>query len=82
MAEGKSSMSADRTHAGRDDGSRMSRETHVRFCEDVGVKFPCATHPFAFPRLAGFGANLCRTSGGIDRRRVPPPAALSGRCAL
>ena len=22
----------------------MSREAHVRFCEGVGVKFPCATH--------------------------------------
>ena len=23
--------------------SRMNREVHVRFCEDVGVKFPCVT---------------------------------------
>jgi hypothetical protein len=23
----------------------MNREVHVRFCEGVGVKFPCATRP-------------------------------------
>src|ERR1035437_8266714 len=37
-----------------DDRSRMSRETHVRFWEGVGVKFPCATHrsvPMAPPFL-------------------------------
>jgi RNA-directed DNA polymerase len=27
-----------------DDGSRMSREVHVRFCESRGVRFPPATH--------------------------------------
>jgi len=27
-----------------DDGSRMSREAHVRFCESRGVRFPPATH--------------------------------------
>jgi hypothetical protein len=27
------------------DGSRMSREVRVRFCESVGVRFPRATHP-------------------------------------
>src|SRR5467141_3404860 len=27
-----------------DNGSRMSRETHVRFCESGGVRFPSATH--------------------------------------
>jgi hypothetical protein len=27
-----------------DDGSRMSREVHVRFCEGLGVKVPRATH--------------------------------------
>ena len=26
------------------DGSRMSREAHVRFCEGLGVKFPWPTH--------------------------------------
>ena len=36
-------MSDDRAYAKGDDGSRMSRETHVRFCEGVGVKFPRAT---------------------------------------
>ena len=29
-----------------DDKSRMNREVHVRFCEGVGVKFPCATRRF------------------------------------
>ena len=27
-----------------DDGSRMSGDVHVRFCESVGVQFPRATH--------------------------------------
>ena len=27
-----------------DDGSRVSREVHARFCERLGVKFPRATH--------------------------------------
>ena len=27
-----------------DDGSRMSGDVHVRFCERLGVKFPRATH--------------------------------------
>jgi putative transposase len=27
-------------------GSRMSREVHVRFCEGPGVKFPRSTHPY------------------------------------
>ena len=52
MTEGKSNVS-DWSHAESGDGSRMSRETHVRFCEGVGVKFPCATHPFSSPKPAG-----------------------------
>ena len=31
---------------GLDDGSRMSREAHVRFCEGLGVQFPRPTHPY------------------------------------
>ncbi len=27
-----------------DDGSRMTRECHVRFCEKLGVKLPRLTH--------------------------------------
>ena len=27
-------------------GSRMSREVHVRFCEGLGVKLPRPTHPY------------------------------------
>ncbi len=29
-----------------DDGSRMSREAQVRFCERLGVKLPRPTHPY------------------------------------
>ena len=29
-----------------DDGSRMSREAHVRFCEGPWVKLPRSTHPY------------------------------------
>ena len=29
-----------------DDGSRMSREAHVRFCEGPGVQLPRSTHPY------------------------------------
>ena len=29
-----------------DDGSRMSREAHVRFCEGQQVKFLWSTHPY------------------------------------
>jgi len=28
--------------------SRMSRETHVRICEDLGVGFPRVTRPLTF----------------------------------
>ena len=35
------------------DGSRMSREVHVRFCESAGVRFPRATHPYV-PTWSGF----------------------------
>jgi putative transposase len=36
-----------------DDGSRMSREVHVRFCERPGVKFLRPTHPY-IPMARGF----------------------------
>ncbi len=42
---------------GGDDGCRMSREAHVRFCEGVGVKFPRATHPLILTLLALAGAS-------------------------
>ena len=35
---------ADGSAAGLDDGSFMSRETHVQFCEGLGVQFPVVTH--------------------------------------
>src|SRR5690349_24144484 len=36
-----------------DDGSRMSREVHVRFCERLEVKSLWPTHPY-IPSSAGF----------------------------
>jgi putative transposase len=36
-----------------DDGSRMSREAHVRFCEGPQVKFLGSTHPY-IPMAHGF----------------------------
>ncbi len=36
-----------------DDGSRMSREVHVRFCEGLQVKFLWPTHPY-IPMPRGF----------------------------
>jgi hypothetical protein len=36
-----------------DDGSRMSREIHARFCERPGVKFPGHTHPYVKIRPVG-----------------------------
>ena len=33
----------------------MSREVHVRFCEHVGVRFPCVTRPIAFFMALKFG---------------------------
>ena len=35
------------------DGSRMSREVHVRFCESPRVRFPRATYPY-IPMRRGF----------------------------
>jgi hypothetical protein len=37
-------------------GSRMSREVHVRFCEGLGVQLPRPTHPF--------GEDLCQIRKG------------------
>ena len=34
----------------QDDGSRMSREAHVRFCEGLRVKLPWSTHPLTLTR--------------------------------
>ncbi|VDO42925.1 unnamed protein product, partial [Brugia timori] len=50
-----------------DDGSRLSREAHVRFCEGLGVRFPRPTHPLRpdVARLAvpGGGAGPLRPQG-------------------
>jgi putative transposase len=35
------------------DGSRMSREVHVRFCEGLGVQLPRSTYPY-LPMARGF----------------------------
>ena len=65
-----------------DDGSRMRREVHVRFCESLGVQLPRATHLLALferqddadrffralpQRLAKFGLTLAD-----DKTRVVP----------
>jgi len=36
-----------------DDGSRMSREAHVRFCESPEVRFLRATHPCIWTKYDG-----------------------------
>ena len=36
----------------------MSRETHVQFCERLGVKLPGATHPPRIVLIRGFTAGL------------------------
>ena len=41
------------THRRLDDGSRMSREVHVRFCERPKVEFLRPTHPY-IPMAKGF----------------------------
>ena len=47
----------------QDDGSRMSRETHVRFCEGVGVKLPRATHRVKGKAVFGMRAGLSQSGG-------------------
>ncbi len=34
------------TSKGPNDGSRMTRECHVRFCEGLAVRFRRSTHPY------------------------------------
>ena len=48
-----------------DDGSRMSGDVHVRFCESLGVKFPRATHPLRVLAALGgvFGLATLREGG-------------------
>ena len=48
-----------------DDGSRMSGDVHVRFCESLGVKFPRATYPCGEP-----GAIHCADRGSGSRAAV------------
>jgi len=47
-----------------DDGSRMTRECPVRFCERLGVKLPRPTHPWPPGSgngiMAGLSGNRCR----------------------
>jgi hypothetical protein len=42
------------------DGSRMSRETHVRFCEGLGVKFPRSTLQVFRVLKSGLGLSGCQ----------------------
>ena len=44
MRQSRSAHLADRCAAWLRDGSCMSREAHVQFCESLGVRFPGATH--------------------------------------
>ena len=54
-------------------GSRMTRESHVRFCESRGVRFPPATRPEPLERL-----EPCQTR---DRPpRSTHQSCVSGRC--
>src|SRR5580658_6951651 len=43
------------------DGSRMTRECHVRFCERLGVKLPGATHPL---KISGVGCRIAISAMG------------------
>ena len=47
----------------RDDWSRMSRETHVRFWESGRVQIPPATHLFAVPFSSPM--NIAETAGDM-----------------
>ena len=60
------------------DGSRMTRECHVRFCERLGVKFPGATLPTRAQKHARFHFQE-RVGRGLDRplRSTAITAALS-----
>ena len=49
--------------------SRMKREFHVRFCEGVGVQFPCATR---LPPDPGFAP-------GPHREGEEPKPMMHGR---
>src|SRR5271156_7113877 len=46
------------------DGSCMSREAHVQFCESLGVRFPGATHRNIYVRSRRAGQRLM---GGLTR---------------
>src|SRR3974377_1200856 len=41
-----------------DNGSRMRRESHVRFCERAGVRLPCATHRNIYVRSRRAGERV------------------------
>ncbi len=62
-----------------DDGSRMSREAQVRFCERRGVRLPPATHP----RVSDFGLSLLNSIvvRRVAREHLKEMRAQTGRTA-
>src|SRR6516164_9884790 len=53
-----------------DNGSRMSREVHVRFCESGGVQFPSATHRVVLSRWRPAEAYMPSFEGIIERLKL------------
>src|SRR5271167_5203787 len=54
------------------DGSCMSREAHVQFCERLGVRFPGATHPGVIAWVARYQGKWFN-SGVTKAGRVKNP---------
>jgi hypothetical protein len=57
----------------------MSRETHVQFCERLGVKLPGATHPPRIVLIRGFTAWLLFFRNGFEKtdKFLHAPASTS-----
>jgi RNA-directed DNA polymerase len=61
---------------GLNDKSRMSGDVHVRICERVGVRLPCATRPILIcrsspqPALAAFEAIATRMELTLNREKT------------
>ena len=69
-----------------DDGSRMSGDVHVRFCEGLGVKLPGATHPWWGNDDIGLRRKIIdeadATSGGLSGLIVAIAPSLAGEKQL
>jgi hypothetical protein len=48
------------------DGSCMSREAHVQFCESLGVRFPGATHPEVGRFHSAVGLTILELAMGLS----------------